>query len=241
MERLAGVLLDVDPDQRERAGGLAQPHRKPAALAQRPIVLRDLVVLGHVGIEIVLARKHARLADRAAEHEPELEGGVDRRAVHDRERPRQPQAHRAHVRVRGRAKLGRTLAEHLAAGGELDVALETDPRFMGHGNSVSCSRPRRATSPRTSSARPARSRVGSLSSGPTNCTARGRPEPASPSGTASPGIPARLAPIVKMSLKYIARGSVVFSPSRNASVGATGSNMKSQRPNAAWYPRRIRV
>src|SRR5262249_31578615 len=81
----------------------------------------------------------------------------------------------------------------------------------------------------------------SESSGPRSCTALGRRRALSPTGTVSPGMPARLAPMVKMSLRYMASGSSTFSPSLNASVGAAGSNITSQRANASSYSLRMRV
>src|SRR4030095_4647207 len=153
----------------------------------------------------------------------------------------QAEAHRAYVAVRGRAELGRALAEHLGAGAQLDMALEADYRDVGHANSVSFWAAMRAPSPRTSIARAARSSVGSASSGPRSCTALGSRLWVRPTGTVSPGMPARLAPIVKMSLRYIASGSSVFSPILKGSVGEAGNSMKSARAKASWNSRRIRV
>ena len=47
--------------------------------------------------------------------------------------------------------------------------------------------------------------------------------------------------MVKMSDKYIVRGSAVFSPSRNATVGATGVAMTSQASKAVRKSCRMRV
>ena len=55
----------------------------------------------------------------------------------------------------------------------------------------------------------------------------GRP-PANPHGTDRPGMPARLAGTVKMSARYIASGSAVFSPKRNAGEGVVGVATTSQ-------------
>src|SRR5436309_6411460 len=241
MERLPRVFLDVDADQLEAALAPAAPHRERAALAQRPVVLGDLVVLGHVGIEVVLAREDALLAQPAAEREAELERSVDGGAVRARERPREPEANRADIGVGLVPERSWAVAEHLAPGVELDVALESDYRFVGHANSDSWRRSNRDVSPFISIARPAASSVGSPSSGPRSCTARGSPDAESPTGTLKPGMPARFAPIVKMSLRYIASGSSVFSPIRNGNVGEAGSSMKSQRANASWYSRRMRL
>jgi len=51
----------------------------------------------------------------------------------------------------------------------------------------------------------------------------------------------RLAGTVKMSARYICRGSPVFSPRRKAGVGVVGVAMTSQPENAAPKSRRMRV
>jgi hypothetical protein len=60
-------------------------------------------------------------------------------------------------------------------------------------------------------------------------------------GTLRPGIPARFAPIVNTSERYMASGSSVFSPSRNGNVGVVGMSSTSQRANAVSYSRAMRV
>src|SRR5207245_6773799 len=106
----------------------------------------------------------------AAQRQAQLDRRVDARAVRPRQRARQPQAHRADVRVGLGAELHGASAEHLAAGVQLEVALEADYGFVGHANSVSWARARAARSPRTSIARAARSRCASESSGPSTWT-----------------------------------------------------------------------
>ena len=55
------------------------------------------------------------------------------------------------------------------------------------------------------------------------CSPTGRPSSgASPIGRLSPGTPARFAGIVVRSFRYIASGSSMRSPIRNAVVGAAG-------------------
>lgn len=62
----------------------------------------------------------------------------------------------------------------------------------------------------------------------------GRPSSAaSPLGIEMPGTPARFAGIVVTSLRYICSGSSIFSPRRNAVVGADGVAMTSTSANAA--------
>ena len=56
----------------------------------------------------------------------------------------------------------------------------------------------------------------------------GRPSDENPQGTEIPGIPARFAESVKMSDKYMVRGSSVIAPNLKAGVGATGARITSQ-------------
>ena len=54
-----------------------------------------------------------------------------------------------------------------------------------------------------------------------------------PTGMEIPGMPAKSAVTVKMSAKYIANGSSVFSPSLNAGVGVVGVTIASTLANAS--------
>ena len=99
VDHLAGVLLEVDardadagrvaPSRRHaprrRRGVLALPGAVPVDLdvevpadAERQVVLRDLVVLRHVGIEVVLPMELAPAADVALERQAGQDGGLDR-------------------------------------------------------------------------------------------------------------------------------------------------------------------
>ena len=54
-----------------------------------------------------------------------------------------------------------------------------------------------------------------------------------PAGMLIPGIPAKLAGTVQISSKYIANGSLIFSPNLYAVLGAVGANSKSTLEKAA--------
>ena len=69
----------------------------------------------------------------------------------------------------------------------------------------------------------------------------GSPAWVKPQGREIPGIPARLAEMVKISERYMVRGSSVFSPSQKAGVGAVGVKITSQRLKASSKSFRIRV
>ena len=67
----------------------------------------------------------------------------------------------------------------------------------------------------------------------------GNPSAVKPPGTDIPGIPARFAESVKISDRYIARGSSVFSPIFQAAVGVTGEMSTSQDAKAFLKSLRI--
>ncbi len=76
-------------------------QRHAAMEADRQIVLRNLVILRHVRIEIVLAIEFADLRHLAAEHQAGQRRHLQRLPVHYRQGARQPEAHRAGMRVWG--------------------------------------------------------------------------------------------------------------------------------------------
>ena len=130
---LRRVLLEVDvvyADQLLGAVGARDLH--PAADAEGTAVLGDLVVLGHVGVEVVLAVKGGVRVHAAAEHQARHNRELHRLAVHDRERTRVAEADGADVGVRLAARLQQAGAEHLGLGPELDVRLEADGAFVFH-------------------------------------------------------------------------------------------------------------
>src|SRR6266850_5335128 len=74
---------------------------------------------------------------------------------------------------------------------------------------------------------------------PTIWQPRGRPDEVKPDGRERAGTPARFAVTVKMSERYIARGSSVFSPRRKAGPGTVGTARTSHDANARSKSRRI--
>src|SRR5690606_5672210 len=182
---------------------------------QRLVELRDLVALGQVGIEVVLARENAGLVHLATERQRRARGQGDGPLVGHRQRARKPEADRADVRVRRGAEAGGAAAEHLGAGEELDVHLEPDDGLPGH------QRTSRLAS-RAASSAPATASIGpSENIGPTSWAPMGRPSDR-PTGRLRAGSAARLMEQVKMSARYIATGSAVFAPALKAGVGVVG-------------------
>ena len=133
MQRLAGVLLHVDAGDADAHGAAAGTELDRAAGRERPLVLRDLVALGQVGIEVVLAREDRRRVDRAAERQRGARGELDGAPVQHRQRARQAEADRAERGVRSRAEPRGAAAEDLGGGQQLRVDLEADDRLKcGH-------------------------------------------------------------------------------------------------------------
>jgi hypothetical protein len=99
---LARVLLDVGAHDPDALGHSVDVDLDPAVLVERQLELRDLVTLGKIRIEVVLAGEAARMADLAPQRQSDPDRVLERPLVEDGQRAGQPQAHRAHVRV-GRA------------------------------------------------------------------------------------------------------------------------------------------
>src|SRR5664279_5087443 len=124
MQRLSGVFFEMNALD-------ANPHYLAIHLdvevaldAQRFVVLRDLIVLRHVGIEVVLASEPAPWRDAAMQREPDANRRLDRDRVGHGQRTGQAKAGRAGVRVWCGTEGGGATAEHLRAGAEFDVGLE---------------------------------------------------------------------------------------------------------------------
>ena len=124
VDRLARILLDVDPDEADLPASLAGIDMDRAFTADRLLVLRDLVAFGQVGIKIVLPGQHRMGRNGAPECKAELDGILHDPPVEDRKGARQRKADRAYIVVRRPAELSGTAAECLAFSAELTVDLE---------------------------------------------------------------------------------------------------------------------
>src|ERR1700716_1729111 len=97
---------------------------------QRKVVLRNLIALGEVGIEVVLAVELAELGNLAAQRQGGANRELDAPTVDNRERPREGQADRAGVAVGLAVEVGGGAgAKHLAPRQQLGVDLEADDGF----------------------------------------------------------------------------------------------------------------
>ena len=156
---------------------------QPAAAAERFVVLADLVRLGRVGIEVVLAVERRMGRDLGLQRQPDLDRPLDRLAVRDRQHARLRRADRADARVGLSARLVRAAAEHLAARRQLHVDLEADHGLpaVRHAHAAPTSAGGRGSNANApSSACAAASSRFSLKAGPARCSPTGRPsrEPA---------------------------------------------------------------
>src|SRR5579859_5856187 len=178
---LARVLLHVharDADTPRRAAHL---DVEVPLVAERLVVLADLVALRQVRVEVVLAGEAARRGDGAREGQRGAHRHRDGVRVEHGQRARQPQAHRAHLRVGRRAVVGGAAAEGLAAREQLRVHLQPDDGLVRHCTECLGDYSAHVTSKATrQSEQPKRSPSGSTS----RATARGSRTPA-PSSTRS--------------------------------------------------------
>ena len=130
MDELAGVLLQMDPvepDLPRTGGGL---DGDAASFTHRQVVLRDLVALGQIRIEVVLAGEHRRAAQLRAHRQTHAQGHLHRIVVQDGQRTGHAQADRTGVLVRRRPEGRGTAAEDLGAGSQLRMDLEPDDQLV---------------------------------------------------------------------------------------------------------------
>ena len=138
VDELGGVLLHVHPVDAAAEELAVDPVLERALGGQGRVVLADLVRLGQVRIEVVLAVEDVARLHGAAERQRDARGVLDGALVHHGQRAGVREAHRARVHV-GLVALGDgTAAEHLGLRVELDVHLEADDRLPGGGHTHDC-------------------------------------------------------------------------------------------------------
>ena len=151
MQGLARVLLEVRPRQAHGLLAIGQEDLQRTARDDRDLVLADLVALGQVRVEVILAREHRAPVDVRADREPEADRVRHRRSVYHRQHPRQGDVHRRSLRVGRRAERGRRAREHLAAGQQLRVGLDAHDDLPGHRRYLGCGRSSWQAPPRSTS------------------------------------------------------------------------------------------
>src|SRR5947209_8672794 len=123
MEALARIFFHVKP---RNANALTVCEFDGAMLRERLVVLRDLISLGQVRIEVVLAREDAALVDRTFQRKGRLYGELHGTAIEHGQRSRQSQTHGTDVGIRRHPELRRAAAKRLGGGEQLHVDLEPD-------------------------------------------------------------------------------------------------------------------
>ena len=92
----------------------------------RQFVLADLIALGQIRIEIILARKHAAFGDGGADSETKLDRALDRAAIGHRQGAWQGGIYEADLGVRFGAVFGGGTGEDLRLGRQLHMHFQTD-------------------------------------------------------------------------------------------------------------------
>ena len=135
MLQLAGVLFEVHSGDSAAPGLAFDVELEATVTAEWQIVLRNLIALGQIGVEVVLAIELRELGDLAVQRECGTDGRLDRPPVDHWQGPRQPEADGARVRVGRRYEIvGRAPAEHLALRQHLGMDLEPHDDFVARGD-----------------------------------------------------------------------------------------------------------
>ncbi len=134
MRELSGVFFQVDSPDADRADFSAGLDPQRALDRQRQFILRDLIPLGEVRVEIILAREHADRRYPAPKGRGHQQRQVHRPFVYHRQAAGHSQADRAGGGVRlGQGGIDhRAAAEHLRAGAQFRVHFQADNRFPFH-------------------------------------------------------------------------------------------------------------
>ena len=99
-------------------------------LSERLVVLRNLVSLGQIGIEIILAGKDRSFVDPAIQSHGGEHREFDSLAIQDGQGAGKSQADRADIGVGRIAEMRGAGAKDLGRGQELDVNFEPDDRLV---------------------------------------------------------------------------------------------------------------
>ena len=130
MHGLARVFFQVGTHQTHGVQLIAHVEAHFAALHHGNLELGDLVALGQVRVEVVLARKNAAGRDVAAQRQAELDGAFHRLLVHHRQGAGQGHVHGAGLGVGLGTKGGAGAAEDFGVGRQLGVGFKADDDFV---------------------------------------------------------------------------------------------------------------
>ena len=137
MERLAGVLLHVHAGDADGHDAAVGREADGPARRERPVVLRDLIPLGQIGIEVVLPREDRLGMDAAAQGQGGARRELHGAAVQDGQRTGKPETHGTERGIGLGAEPGGAAAENLGGGQQLRVNLQADNRLkFGHASQI---------------------------------------------------------------------------------------------------------
>ena len=126
VDRLAGVLLQVQPLDADLERLAVDVDLHLALADDRLLVLRDLIALRQVGIEVVLAVEHRGQVDLGVEPQAGAHGLRDASLVDHRQHAGHGRIDERDMAVGRAAELGGGAGEQLGLGGDLGVHLQAD-------------------------------------------------------------------------------------------------------------------
>src|SRR5690606_6647035 len=118
---LPGVFFQMNAGDAHRLPLSVDVYVEPAAGGERRVVLADLIALGQVRIEVLLAGELAYSVDIAAQSQSRAHRQLRGPRVHDGQRARPSETHGTNVAVWKAAKCDGTAAEKLGARQQLRV------------------------------------------------------------------------------------------------------------------------
>ena len=129
VERLAGILLEVQALDADLDGAAIDIHMDGAFAYHRLLVLRNLITLRQVGVEIVLPVEHRAAVDARLQPEARAHRLLDAKPVDDRQHARHGRIDEGHMVVRLAAEFGRSAREQLGLGQHLGMNFQTQDDF----------------------------------------------------------------------------------------------------------------
>ena len=129
VQALARIFFQMDPRNPDLLAAILLEVDR-AKLRQRLVVLGNLVALGKVGIEIVLAGKNRSLVDAAIQCHRRQHSELHRLPVHHRQDAGHPQAHGTNITIGRSSKFRRARAKYFRRRQELDVNFQPNHRLV---------------------------------------------------------------------------------------------------------------
>src|SRR5258706_11925391 len=256
VQAFARVLLQMQPLNADPDGFAVLEVDQDLALAHNGVlVLADLIALGQVGIEIILAVEQRAQVDLGLEPQPGAHRLLDAFFIDHGQHAGETGVNEGDMAVGFAAEFGGGAGKQLGIGKDLGMDFHADDDFplatftlqklVFHGCFFWCAHTDHhlaglcLKSAAVSMPKAARSKVASSKALPISCRPSGRPFSVRPAGTEMPGSPARLTVTVKTSCRYISSGSLVLAPTPKAGPGVAGVNSTSHNSKARSKSRLI--